>query len=57
MAVISELMLRNEASEMKQDFGDIERIDYALRLPDLTPPPAASTAEASDILILDGFPR
>ena len=57
MAVISELMLRNEASEMKHDFGDIERIDYALRLPDLPPPPAASTAEASDILILDGFPR
>ena len=53
MAVMSELMLR-----MQQSFlGDIERIDHALRLLDLTPPPAASTAEASDILTLDGTPR
>ena len=49
MAVMSELMQRF--------LGDIERIEYASQLLDLTPPRAASTAEASDILILDGAPR
>ena len=37
--------------------GAIERIDRASELHDLTPPPAASTAEASDIQTLDGVPR
>jgi hypothetical protein len=45
-------------SESMQDFlGDIARVEHALRLPDLTPPRAASTAEASDILIFEGSPR
>jgi hypothetical protein len=45
-------------SESTQHFlGDIERVEHALWLPDLTPPPAASTAEASDILIFEGSPR
>lgn len=54
MAGMSELILRTTTQSF---LGDIERIEDALRLPDLTPPPAASTAEASDILILDGYPR
>jgi hypothetical protein len=37
--------------------GDIERIDLdASELDDLTPLPAASTAEASDVLMLDDKP-
>jgi hypothetical protein len=37
--------------------GDIERIDLdASELDDLTPLPAASTAEASEILMLDDTP-
>ena len=49
MAVMSELMQRF--------LGDIERIEYASQLLNFTPLPAASTAEASDILILDGVHR
>jgi hypothetical protein len=54
MAVSTESITFHAA---RQPLGDLELVDPdASELDDLTPPPAASTAEASDILMLHHTP-